>query len=98
MAKIQMSLPCLNWLSGLIGEEKLEEHDVFITKIHIDKVRHLENIDIELSNAERKHHSPFVISSLRDAVVYDLENKERLENPDLYRNDPELSVIFTHSR
>jgi predicted ATP-binding protein involved in virulence len=29
-------------------------------------------------------HSPFVITSLKDAVVYDLENQERLENPGVY--------------
>lgn len=29
--------------------------DSFISKIHIDKVRHLENIDIDLSETERKH-------------------------------------------
>lgn len=29
--------------------------DIFITRIKINKVRHLENIDIELSKAERKH-------------------------------------------
>ena len=29
--------------------------DIFITKIHIEKVRHLQNVDIELSNTERKH-------------------------------------------
>ncbi len=29
--------------------------NVFITKIHIDKVRHLTNIDIALSETERKH-------------------------------------------
>ena len=29
--------------------------DTFITKIHINKVRHLENVDIELSEHERRH-------------------------------------------
>lgn len=29
--------------------------DTFITKIHIDKVRHLQNVDIALSETERKH-------------------------------------------
>jgi len=29
--------------------------DIFITKIHIDKVRHLKNVDIVLSDTERKH-------------------------------------------
>ncbi len=29
-------------------------------------------------------HSPFVITSLRNAVVYDLENREQLENPWIY--------------
>ena len=29
-------------------------------------------------------HSPFVITSSADAVVYDLENKEQLENPHIY--------------
>jgi AAA15 family ATPase/GTPase len=29
-------------------------------------------------------HSPFVITSLANAVVYDLEKKEQLENPSLY--------------
>ncbi len=29
-------------------------------------------------------HSPFVITSLPDAVVYDLEKRERLENPSYY--------------
>ena len=29
--------------------------DIFVTKIHIDKVRHLENVEILLSDSERKH-------------------------------------------
>jgi predicted ATPase len=29
-------------------------------------------------------HSPFIITSLKNAVVYDLEMKERLENPSFY--------------
>jgi predicted ATP-binding protein involved in virulence len=29
--------------------------DVFITKIHIDKVRHIENVDIELAKEKRMH-------------------------------------------
>ena len=29
--------------------------NIFITKIHIGKVRHIENIDIELSENQRKH-------------------------------------------
>lgn len=29
-------------------------------------------------------HSPFVITSLKDAVVFDLEKQERLENPSVY--------------
>ncbi|MDR0380878.1 MAG: AAA family ATPase [Oscillospiraceae bacterium] len=29
-------------------------------------------------------HSPFVITSLKNAVVFDLEKKERLENPSVY--------------
>jgi predicted ATP-binding protein involved in virulence len=29
--------------------------DLFITKVHINKVRHLENVDIPLSETERKH-------------------------------------------
>ena len=29
--------------------------DIFITKIHIDKVRHLKNVDIVLSDSERRH-------------------------------------------
>ena len=29
--------------------------DVFITKIHIDKVRNLQNLDIVLSDIKRKH-------------------------------------------
>jgi hypothetical protein len=31
----------------------------FITGIHIDKVRHLTNVDIALSENERKHSSIF---------------------------------------
>ena len=30
-------------------------NDLFISKIHIEKCRHLRNIDIELSGSERKH-------------------------------------------
>ena len=30
-------------------------HDVFMTKIHINKVRHLQNITIDLSDTKRKH-------------------------------------------
>jgi predicted ATP-binding protein involved in virulence len=29
--------------------------DIFVQKIHINKVRHLENIDIEIDSSERKH-------------------------------------------
>lgn len=29
--------------------------DIFVTKLHINRVRHLTNIDIALSNTERKH-------------------------------------------
>jgi len=32
-------------------------------------------------------HSPFVITSLENAVIYDLENHERLENPSFYSYD-----------
>jgi predicted ATP-binding protein involved in virulence len=33
----------------------MNEQDVFITAIHVDKVRHIENFDIALSETERKH-------------------------------------------
>jgi predicted ATPase len=42
---------------GVFGRDYREAtmQDVFITKIHIDKVRHLENVDIVLSDKERRH-------------------------------------------
>ncbi|MFZ2725339.1 MAG: AAA family ATPase [Methylococcaceae bacterium] len=33
----------------------INEQNVFITAIHVDKVRHIENFDIALSETERKH-------------------------------------------
>jgi ABC-type branched-subunit amino acid transport system ATPase component len=53
--------------------------DVFITKIHIGKVRHLENVDIALSETERKHliltgkngsGKTSLLDTLFDAVQY----------------------------
>jgi len=52
--------------------------DVFITKIHIDKVRHLENVDIVLSDVERKHliltgkngsGKTSLLEAMRDGVI-----------------------------
>lgn len=46
------------WLQGIFlgAEDNLEfMEDVFVSNIHINKVRHLENLDIPLSTSERKH-------------------------------------------
>ena len=41
------------WFSQCDYSEDRMEH--FITEIHIDKLRHLENIEIKLSNETRQH-------------------------------------------
>jgi len=39
-------------------------------------------------------HSPFIINSLVDAVVYDLETNQRLENPSLYSYEAVVEGFF----
>lgn len=129
-------------------QDSLGIQDFYIKRIHIDKVRHLENIDIDIAGDTRKHliltgkngsgktslliqlnmvlryiwelntypvystnpaglrvfasimpfltkmfpriqfivttHSPFVITSLSDAVVYDLEKQISVEDMSAY--------------
>ena len=55
--------------------------DIFITKIHIDKVRHLENVDIVLSETLRKHliltgKNGSGKTSLLNALRDDVQNKQ----------------------
>ena len=54
--------------------------DVFITKIHVEKVRHLQNVDIALSDIERKHliltgkngsGKTSLLEAMRDSVSYE---------------------------
>ena len=42
-------------------------------------------------------HSPFVITSLSNAVVYDLEKRERLENPSFYSYETVIESFFDTS-
>ena len=64
--------------------------DTFITNIHIDKVRHLENTDIALSETERKHlvktgkngsGKTSLLEAIRDYVVerqyHTFQNQEK---------------------
>jgi predicted ATP-binding protein involved in virulence len=61
--KILFLILTLNYLYGIIDNEKVylwlaggnKVQEMFITNIHIGNVRHLENIDIVLSETERKH-------------------------------------------
>jgi hypothetical protein len=39
-------------------------------------------------------HSPFVISSLEDAVIYDLESRVRLEDASLYSYDEIVEGLY----
>jgi predicted ATPase len=64
--------------------------DVFVTKIHIEKVRHLENVDIMLSDTERKHliltgkngsGKTSLLESIRNAVVLEQRKNEYDHKP-----------------
>jgi len=67
--------------SGIVFVDEIEAH------LHVElqkKVlpfltRLFSNVQFIVST-----HSPFVITSLKDAVVFDLEKRERLENPAVY--------------
>ena len=56
--------------------------NLFINKIHIDKVRHLKNVDIVLSDTERKHliitgkngsGKTSLLEAMRDDILYEQE-------------------------
>lgn len=77
--------------------------DVFITKIHIDKVRHLHNIDIELSDTERRHliltgkngsGKTSLLEALRDSILSGQQGVLLQEfsdmNPDEFRKMSDL--------
>ena len=84
--------------------------NTFITKIHVDKVRHLANVGIELSNTERKHliltgkngsGKTSLLEAIRDFVL--LNQKKTLpSNPDnnirsklfVETETPNISVSF----
>ena len=42
-------------------------------------------------------HSPFVMTSLKNAIVYDLEKNERLEKPSFYSYDTVVESFFDTS-
>ncbi|MDR1689873.1 MAG: AAA family ATPase [Clostridiales bacterium] len=80
---------------------------VFITKIHVDKVRHIKNIDIVLSENERKNliltgkngsGKTSLLEALRDSVLYE----QKLIKPDGTRiipaaviKSPNISITYS---
>lgn len=57
-------------------------NSTFITEIKIDKLRHLENVNIELDRDEPKHllltgkngvGKTTILNSIENSVIYDLE-------------------------
>jgi predicted ATP-binding protein involved in virulence len=83
--------------------------NIFITKIHIEKVRHLNNIDIDLSDTQRKHliftgkngsGKTSLLEAMRDSVAYE----QRGINPDGRRilraagdKKPNIIISYSHS-
>ena len=83
--------------------------NIFITKIHIEKVRHLNNIDINLSDTQRKHliftgkngsGKTSLLEAMRDSVAYE----QRGINPDGIRlmraagdKKPDIKISYSHS-
>ncbi|GHU73565.1 ATPase AAA [Spirochaetia bacterium] len=85
--------------------------DTFITKIQIDKVRHLENLTIEISDTERKHliltgkngsGKTTVLEAMRDWIVDEQQEvKEPVyliadDSPDLSPKPKSVEVKFNN--
>ncbi len=80
--------------------------DIFISKIHINKVRHLENVEIILSETERKH---LILTgkngSGKTSVLEEMMKNDLLESDDKLTSNtlkkissilnPKLSINFT---
>ncbi|MCL2852468.1 MAG: AAA family ATPase [Defluviitaleaceae bacterium] len=76
------------------------EH-TFITKIHIGKVRHLENIDIDISNIQRKHliltgkngsGKTSLLKAMRDVVAY---KQKRMLLGSINDKNPSVEVVYS---
>jgi predicted ATPase len=83
------------------GGNKMQE--LFITNIHIDKVRHLENIDIALSDTERKHliltgkngsGKTSVLEKMREFILSDQGEEIQLQKHQIKDMEP-YTIRFT---
>ena len=77
--------------------------DVFITKIHIDKARHLENVDIAISDTERKHliltgkngsGKTSLLEAMRDDILIKQRENSHLSKPASVSSKLWGSIIF----
>lgn len=78
--------------------------DIFVTKIHIEKVRHLKNLDIELSDTERKHlilagkngsGKTSLLEAMRDEVEFYQDIVAPYKAASEYRAQKELANVST---
>jgi len=79
--------------------------DVFVTKIHIDRLRHLENIEIILSDSERKHliltgkngsGKTSLLEVLKEAISPQLFSVNDVNGVN-YESDTIGNIALTHS-
>ena len=83
--------------------------NVFMTNIHIEKVRHLQNMDILISNTERKHliltgkngsGKTSLLEALRDSVLYEqlgiLQNGTKLVRNEIFQK-PDINILFSQN-
>lgn len=87
---------------GDINNDKMKEDDIFITGLTIHKVRHLKNIEIPLSNTERKHliltgkngsGKTSVLESLKANIIDDLQPKAILREGSYISDDNDIGKL-----
>ena len=83
--------------------------NVFMTNIHIKKVRHLQNMDIYISDTERKHliltgkngsGKTSLLEAMRDSVLYQ-QQAIRQDGTRLLRytglKNPDINILYSHN-
>ncbi|MCS4314478.1 putative ATP-binding protein involved in virulence [Pseudomonas sp. BIGb0381] len=91
LTKIQLSSNSTNEIYGVVLIDEIDAH------LHVSLQRKIlsfltksfPNIQFIVST-----HSPFVVSSVRDAVIYDLSTLEQVEDLSLYSYESILSGLF----
>ena len=81
--------------------------DVFITKIHIDKVQHLQGVDIRLSDSERRSliltgkngsGKTSLLEAMRDSVIYaqqGIESDEMRVTRSARSKKPDIDISYS---